>query len=158
MNTIKYLNFYDLPEINLFISKEKNEFSEFVNLGWKNNSIESHFNKNNNFSIGYFYKNKICAILIGEKIDNNLNYDLDVHIMLVAKDKRRNNIGSDMINFIENNKKHTNISKIYLEVSENNSKAIKFYQKNNFVFFKIRHNYYKGNIKKINAICYFKKI
>ena len=51
-----------------------------------------------------------------------------------------------------------NISKIYIEVSENNHPAIKFYEKNNFVFFKFRHNYYSINNKKLNAMCFSKDL
>ncbi len=38
-----------------------------------------------------------------------------------------------------------NVSHIYLEVHEDNSNAIKFYKKNNFVEISIRHNYYNYN-------------
>ena len=76
----------------------------------------------------------------------------------ITKINRRSNIGTNLINFIETNKKTNNISKIYLEVSENNTGAIKFYEKNNFVFFKFRHNYYKDKNENINAKCYMKKI
>ena len=134
------------------------EFNKFSKLGWGFKNIKSHFQKNNNFSIGYFYKNKIYGILIGEKIINKTQFDLDVHIMFVSKMSRRNNIGSSILNFVDSEKHINNISKIYIEVSEKNTEAIKFYEKNNFVFFKFRHNYYYNNGIKNNAKCYLKKI
>ena len=63
-----------------------------------------------------------------------------------------------MLSFIEKNKRSLNISKIFLEVSDKNSEAIKFYKKNNFVFFNFRHNYYREKNNMHNAICYLKNI
>ena len=134
------------------------EFNKFSKLGWGFKNIKSHFQKNNNFSIGYFYKNKIYGILIGEKIINKTQFDLDVHIMFVSKYFRRNNIGSSILKNVEINKNSNKITRVYLEVAENNLRALRFYEKNNFVFLKFRHNYYKNNNKIINAKCYTKLI
>ena len=158
MKNIKYLKYEDLVLVSNFFSLYKDEFIEFSKIGWSNKNIENHFKKENNFSIGYFYKYKLCGILIGEKIINDKKFDLDIHIMFVSKHIRRNNIGSSILNFIENNKNLNDISKIYLEVSEHNLEAIRFYEKNNFVFLKFRHNYYIDNNKTINAKCYTKII
>ena len=154
MKNIKELNIKELFLVNKLISNQKDEFFKFSKLGWTDINIENHLKKKNNFSIGYYYNDIICGFLIGEKIKYNFNYDLEVHIMFVAKENRRHKIGSNLINYIALNKKLLNISKIYLEVSENNLNAIKFYEKNNFVFIKFRHNYYKYNEKKIHAMCY----
>ncbi len=158
MSEIKNLQSIDLPFLYDFISREKNEFSKFINNGWTPEIIENHFKKYNNFSIGYFIGNKLNAIMIGEKITNNENFDLDIHIFLVSKDKRRNNVGSNILSFVEKNKDLNHIKQIYLEVSENNFNAIKFYEKNNFVFLRFRHNYYKDKNKFISAKCYSKVI
>ena len=157
MKIIKLLTDKDLNLVNILLSKESKEFNEFKKLGWNFNNIVNHFKKENNFSIGCFNKNKLCGLLLGEKIINNLYFDLEIHIMFVNKKDRRNKIGSSLLNFIQINKNLNKIVKIYLEVSENNTNAIKFYEKNNFVFFKFRHNYYIGN-KTINAMCYSKII
>jgi len=156
LKNIKYLNLEDLQLVNLFISEEINDFEEFTKLGWSKTNLEGHLGKSNNLSIGYLEQNKICAILLGEKIINISNYDLEVHIMFVSRKNRRKRIGSKILKFLETDKDLTKISKVYLEVSEVNIPAIKFYEKNNFVFFKFRHNYY--NNKSINAKCYLKKI
>jgi len=50
------------------------------------------------------------------------------------------------------------ISKIYLEVAENNISAIDFYKKNEFVFSNLRHNYYIQESKNISAQCYYKNL
>ena len=78
--------------------------------------------------------------------------------MFVSKYFRRNNIGSSILKNIEINKNSNKITRVYLEVAENNLGALRFYEKNNFVFLKFRHNYYKNNNKIINAKCYTKLI
>tara|TARA_B100000575_G_C22971344_1_gene560753 strand:- start:105 stop:584 length:480 start_codon:yes stop_codon:yes gene_type:complete len=157
LKIIKKLNLKELPLVNKFLLEEIDEFSKFIKIGWNFENLKNHFEKENNFSLGYFSNNILCAVLIGEKISNSVNFDLEMHIMYVSKLNRGINIGSSIINFIHKNKKINRISKIYLEVSEKNLKAIKFYQKNNFVFLKIRHNYYKYNNKVINAKCFQKE-
>jgi len=157
LKTIKNLGISDFAQVSKFILEEKKEFDKFVKLGWSMTNIQNHLKKNNNFSLGCIYKNKIYGILLGEKIINNSHFDLEIHIIFVSQNDRRKNIGSKILNFVEKNKNLNNITKIYLEVSEDNINAIKFYEKNNFVFFKFRHNYYIGN-KSINAKCYSKII
>ncbi len=158
MKNIQYLESKDLLLLNNFIFHEQVEFNKFAKLGWTKENIKNHLKKENNYSIALINENKIYGFLLGEKILNTNNFDLEIHIMFVSKKMRRNNIGSSLLNFIETNRKKTNISKIYLEVSENNLEAIKFYEKNNFVFFKFRHNYYKDINKKNSARCYSKII
>ena len=158
MNKIKVLTHEDLSKVKEFIDNEKNEFFKFFKKGWAFKNIENHFKKNNNYSVGYFHKNKIFGILIGEKIVQNLDFDLDIHIIFISKDIRGKNIGSNIIDYVKINKKLNRISKIYLEVAENNLEATNFYEKNNFVFFRIRHNYYRENNKIIDAKCYYKII
>ncbi len=158
MKTIKNITAENLAELTNLIYSEKKEFDFFLKLGWNNKNIENHLKKTNNFSLGCFIDKKICGILIGEKVINNLQFDLEVHIMFISKSYRRNNIGTEMLNYIEISKNITNISKLFLEVSENNLEAIKFYEKNNFVFFNFRHNYYKDDNENFNAKCYSKII
>ena len=158
MNNIKQLKANELHLIESFISDNLEDYKFFYTLGWNKTGIQRHFKKNNNFSLGYFYKNNLCGLLIGEKIRDKNSFDLEIHIIFVSKCSRRKKIGSDILKFIENNKEQTKVSKIYLEVSEYNFDAIKFYEKNNFVFLNFRHNYYNVNKKNVNAKCYYKKI
>ena len=158
MTKIKKLTLQDLSLINLFISNQNENFEKFTKLGWSFNSISSQFEKKNNFAVGYLDNNKLTGILIGDIINYENNYELEIHLLYVAKHKRRENIATSLINYIQINKKFTNISKIYLEVAENNYKAIRFYSKNNFVFSNLRINYYSDMNKKINAKCFYKFI
>ena len=69
---------------------------------------------------------------------------------------RRKGIATNLIDYLEINKNSTNISKVYLEVAENNFEALKFYEKNNFVFSNFRHNYYIDKTINVNAKCFYK--
>ena len=139
-----------------FINDNSDEFDYFKKIGWNIKNIESQFNKNNNFSLGYYEADDLAGILIGDIIQNDNKYDLELHILFVSKDLRRKKIATKLLHYIETN--NINFSKIFIEVAENNIDAINFYQKNNFVFSNFRHNYYKYNDKNIHAKCFIKKL
>ena len=139
-----------------FINDNSDEFDYFKKIGWNIKNIESQFNKNNNFSLGYYEADDLAGILIGDIIQNDNEYDLELHILFVSKDLRRKKIATKLLHYIETN--NINFSKIFIEVAENNIDAINFYQKNNFVFSNFRHNYYKYNDKNIHAKCFIKKL
>ena len=132
------------------------EYSYFKKIGWNLKNIESQFNKVNNYSPGYFKANNLVGLLIGDKIKNNKDYDLELHILFVSKDQRRNQIATKLLNYVETNL--IKFSKIYIEVAADNVDAISFYKKNNFVFLNFRHNYYRYNDSNINAKCFVKEI
>ena len=148
----------DLAALKLFISNNTEDFKEFFEIGWNINNIKIQFEKTNNFSLGYFLDNELTAILIGDLINNNELFELEIYILYVGNKFRRKNIGSSYFHHIISNKNSYKISKIYVEVAENNIKAVNFYEKNNFVFFNFRHNYYKYKNKITNAKCFFKTI
>ncbi len=148
----------DFTTVKLFISNNNEGFKDFFELGWNINNIKIQFQKTNNFSLGCFLDNKLTAILIGGLIINNELFELEIYILYVDNKFRRKNIGSSYFNHIISNKNLYKISKIYVEVAENNIKAVNFYEKNNFVFLNFRHNYYKYKNKIINAKCFFKII
>ena len=124
----------DFNTVKLFISNNNEGFKDFFELGWNINNIKIQFQKTNNFSLGCFLDNKLTAILIGGLIINNELFELEIYILYVGNKFRRKNIGSSYFNHIISNKNLYKISKIYVEVAENNIKAVNFYEKNNFVF------------------------
>ena len=156
MNRISLINKEHLISIINFINENSDEFNYFKNIGWNIKSIESQFSKDNNYSLGYFEDNNLVGVLIGDTIKNDKEYDLELHILFVSKDKRRKKIATKLLNYIETN--NLNFSKIFIEVAEDNIEAINFYQKNNFVFLNFRHNYYRYNDKNIHAKCFIKNI
>ena len=75
--------------------------------------------------------------------------EIEIIQLCIIKSCQRKNYGSLIINKIKN---LNNIKKIFLEVSVENSKAIKFYLKNGFKKIGRRKAYYKGNNKRIDAL------
>ena len=132
------------------------EFNYFKKIGWNTKNIENQFSKDNNYSLGYYEINKLVGVLIGDIIKTDKDYDLELLVLFVSKDLRRKQIATKLLNYVEKN--NINISKIFIEVAEDNVHAISFYQKNNFVFLNFRHNYYRYKDKNINAKCFIKKI
>ena len=155
MNTIKILNQSNYNAIKQFIEEEGIFFEFFFNLGWTIKEIKKNLDKKTNYSIGYFHKDSLKALLFGDIIEFDNKFELEIFIVYVAHKYRRNNIATKLLQFIETNKK---ISKIFLEVSEDNYIANRLYEKNSFVFLKFRHNYYKNNSKLKKAKCYIKNI
>ena len=156
MNSISLINKEHLISIINFTNDSSDEFDYFKKIGWNIKNIESQFNKNNNYSLGYYEADDLAGILIGDIIQNDNEYDLELHILFVSKDFRRKKIATKLLHYIETN--DVNFSKIFIEVAENNIDAINFYQKNNFVFSNFRHNYYRYNDKNIHAKCFIKKL
>tara|TARA_B100000900_G_scaffold268142_1_gene228934 strand:+ start:106 stop:585 length:480 start_codon:yes stop_codon:yes gene_type:complete len=156
LNKISLINKEHLLLIINFINDNSDEFNYFKKIGWNIKNFESQFSKDNNYSLGYFENNNLVGVLIGDRINNDKEYDLELHILFVSKDQRRKKIATKLLNYIETN--YVNFSKIFIEVAENNVEAINFYKKNNFVFLNFRHNYYRYNDKNIHAKCFVKKI
>ena len=156
MSRISIINKEQLSPIIEFINNNSDEFNYFKNIGWNIKNIESQLSKDNNYSLGYYEANNLVGLLIGDAIKNDKDYELELHILFVSKDLRRKQIATKLLNYVEGN--NINFSKIFIEVAEDNVKAISFYQKNNFVFLNFRHNYYKYNDKNIHAKCFIKNI
>ncbi len=158
MSKIKKITSNQIKLLKKFISIEKKEFNYFDKIGWSEKNIYNYIQKKNNASIAYYEDDELTGFLLGEFIKEEEYFNLEVYIIYVSQGKRREKIGTKLLNHFIFNKKTLNISKIYLEVSAENISAIKFYERNNFVFLNFRHNYYKYNNKLVNAMCYMKKI
>ena len=115
MKNIKFLSSSHYFIVQELITREYEDFSPIYQLGWTEKEIEKHLNKNINYSIGFFSRNFLNAILISQAIKNIENYELEVMLIYVEKKLRRKKIASKLFNFLETDK---NLSKIYLEVSE----------------------------------------
>ena len=156
MNRIHLINKDQLFLINNFIDENTYEFNYFKKIGWNIKNIESQLSKVNNYSLGYYKANNLVGLLIGDKIKNHGDYDLELHILFVSKDLRRKKIATKLLNYVETNM--ITFSNIFIEVAEDNAGAISFYKKNNFVFLNFRHNYYRYNDRNVHAKCFIKKI
>ena len=87
--------------------------------------------------------------IIGFVIFYHVKDEIEIIQLCIIKSCQRKNYGSLIINKIKN---LNNIKKIFLEVSVENSQAIKFYLKNGFKKIGIRKDYYKSNNKRIDAL------
>lgn len=120
----------------------KNDIEKIKELG---KLINSNFDKVNNIEelindnkiIGYYDND----ILVGFLIYEQLYEIIDLLYIVVEPIYRRKNIGTELINYLIQNKK---FEKIMLEVRCDNSSAIKLYKKFNFKIINIREKYYDG--------------
>lgn len=120
----------------------KNDIEKIKELG---KLINSNFDKVNNIEelikdnkiIGYYDND----ILVGFLIYEQLYEIIDLLYIVVKPIYRRKNIGTELINYLIQNKK---FEKIMLEVRCDNSSAIKLYKKFNFKIINIREKYYDG--------------
>ena len=87
MNRISLINKEHLISIINFINDNSDEFNYFKNIGWNIKNIESQFSKDNNYSLGYYEDNNLVGVLIGDKIKNDKENDLELHILFVSKIK-----------------------------------------------------------------------
>ena len=87
--------------------------------------------------------------IVGFVIFYHVKDEIEIIQIGITKSCQRKNYGSLIINKI---KKLKDIKKIFLEVSVENSKAIKFYLKNGFKKIGIRKAYYNNNNNKIDAL------
>ena len=123
---------------------KENYYSEIIKLGKiVNKDFEKLFNINNlnrtEKIYVYLYDNKVIGF-----IHISSNYEIiDILNIVVDQKYEKQGIGTKLINYIIK-KKDTIVSKIMLEVREDNLKAINFYKKNNFTIIAKRQNYYKN--------------
>ena len=157
MIKIKKLNKSDFSTLSKFILIEKDYFKNLYQIGWTENNLFNQFKKNNNLSFGLFDNSNLQGILIGDTIDQYNSIDFELYLIYVAKNKRRMNYATKLLEFLELKLNNLNIKRVFIEVSELNHPAIHFYEKNNFVFLKFRNNYYKYKNITMNAKCYIKR-
>ena len=158
MKNIRKITTNDTKILKNFITVEKQGFDYFYQLGWSEKNILSYINNRNNASAGYFENDKLVGVLIGEFVEENKYLNMEIYIIYISSKNRRNKIATKLINYFISNKKSFKLNKLYLEVAADNEQAIKFYERNNFVFLNFRHKYYKYNNKLIDALCYMMKI
>ena len=156
MKKISVLSKSNCKDLTKFIKNEDQHFSFFDNIGWNINEIQNQLNKDLNLTIGLFYNSDLRAFILGDLILDHQFNTYQPYILYVSYMYRRNNYASELINYIEVNKKVFNTNKIYLEVEDNNNIAISFYEKNNFFLLNYRNNYYIYKGIKKHAKCYHK--
>lgn len=109
---------------------------EIFGIDGYNRGIVEYLIMLSDFFIVACIENKIVGYICGE-VRGDYGH---IITLAVKREYRRIGIGTELVNKFIDFLKHRNIKKIYLEVSEKNNIAIKFYLKNGF--------YIKGKIKR----------
>ena len=134
---------------NNLISREGENYKNFLNMGWSLNQIMNELNKDNNLSFGAFYNKSLVSFIIGNLFNIEKIAEYEILLIYVSKQFRKKGLGTQLINKIKEN--NSRLKKIYLEVSKNNSEGIAFYSKMQFKTIYTRKNYFLINNKKIDA-------
>ena len=131
-----------LNDLSLIYNTLNTNFDNF----WNSNTLKDELLSKTSHYICIKNSDNIIIGFCGIKI----NFDTaDLMNIVIRKDFRHLGIGSfllqhiiDFCKNINNNPITNNISSIFLEVNENNTNAIKLYEKYNFNKISIRKNYY----------------
>lgn len=132
-NNLKFskMTLDDLKNIsNILIS----EFDDF----WNANTFETELQNENS----YYLCGKIDDKIIGFVGIKSVLDEADIMNIVVRKDLRNSGLGSSLLKKIIEYAKLNGITKITLEVSNQNMSAIHLYKKFNFKEIAIRKNYY----------------
>ena len=125
---IKKLTINDVDYIEQIFNLEKDIFK---NSAFSKESTENLVKADNSFIYAYLIDEKVCGYLM--VLDS-----IDVYeILAIAtiEEYRNKGIAQELLDKIKT-------KDIFLEVRENNEKAINFYKKNNFKQISIRKGYY----------------
>ncbi len=134
------INIYilNLSDLNLLSNNLTLDFDDF----WSIDTLKSELKSENTYYICAKKNNTILGFAGIRYFDNTA----DLMNIVIKKDSRKLGLGSLLLEtIIEFCKKDNDITSIMLEVNENNSNAIKLYEKYGFKKISIRKNYYKND-------------
>jgi len=116
------------------------DFNEVTNIG---NLIEENYKLIfNNTSKCYVYKND--DKVVGFILFNILIDEIEITDIAVCKNYQGVGIASEIIKFVNDYARNSNIEKIILECRE---KVVPFYEKNGFTTYNIRKGYYSNPVE-----------
>lgn len=109
-------------------------------------------------------------LIFGLKIQNNKNFlgyilwrevagEAEILTLVIAESDRRKGLASKLMTHLCRHLQGKNIHTLFLEVAEDNLKAISFYQKHGFNFLGKRPHYYPRKVNlSVSALNFSKKI
>lgn len=118
---------------------DENFAEEKVKAELSNTHSEFYFAKNNDVIIGYLKLNHA-----GAQTEEKFSNSIEIERIYVLKEFHGKKIGQFLLDFAINLAKEKQVNYLWLGVWERNEKAIRFYQKNNFVAFD-KHIFQLGN-------------
>ena len=136
--------------IDKLISFEKNNFEEFIKMGWSIKQVLNQLNKSTNLSFGGFYKDSLISFILGDLFNIEKISEYEILLLYVRNDFRNKGLATKLLKIIK--EKNICLKKINLEVSENNLQGISFYKKMNFKKIYTRKKYFSFQGLKSDAI------
>ena len=132
MDTIRKIVFNDLIEIT---NLEKEIFED----SWALRTIENQITSAQTINLAIVQNTKIIGYILAR-----IYMDfLEIERIGVVKNERRKKVGEKLISEIETIARHMKKERITLEVAENNTNAIKLYNKLSYKKNGVRKKYYK---------------
>ena len=126
MITCRRLFISDISFLDNLILDEKNNYEEFLKIGWSTKQILNQLNKNTNFSFGIFSNNSLISLILGDLFNIEKISEYEILLLYVVKEHRSKRLGTKLLQKIK--EKNNCLKKIYLEVSEKNLEGISFYK------------------------------
>lgn len=124
-----------LLEEEIFLYHQKMRPSTFKEIPFSREIYSSLIHHKNYFIFGYFIDQRVVGVIYVNKRDSVYYID-DI---CVSKKYRRENIGSQLLDYVEKLALDNHIKAIELDVWSFNEKATKFYQKNGYTPKTIRY-------------------
>ena len=131
MISIEYINEKD---IDLCYELDSKTISFWTKKQWA-----SEFKKEGIKVIGLFLSNLVIGICVFHVVLD----EAQINFFVVNQKYRERGFGSYLMSYLIKQCKKLNINKLFLEVSQNNVTAEKFYSRFDFCTVGIRRNYYK---------------
>ena len=112
--------------------------SDTISL-WSKRQWANEFKKQNINIIGLYLSN----LLIGICVFHLILDEAQINYFVIKKRFRKKRFGSYLMNYLIEQCKKSNVNKLFLEVSQSNITAEKFYTRFDFFTVGIRKNYYR---------------
>ena len=135
----------------------KNDIDSIISLekgfidAWNKSMIESSFNSGLFYAIGCFE----CDKLISYISFSLATEEADIDMVFTSESYRRQGLAKELIDKAISFLKERKIKRVFLEVREQNEKAIALYNKCGFSFVSVRKKYYADGD---NAIIYKREL
>ena len=121
-------------DIELCIELDSNTISL-----WNKNQWENEFRKEGIKVFGLFLSNLVIGICVFQVVLD----EAQINYFAVSKEFRKRGFGSFLMSYLIKICSELRLSKLLLEVSQNNVSAEKFYRRFDFLTVGIRRNYYR---------------
>ena len=112
--------------------------SQTISL-WNKNQWKNEFKKEGIKIFGILHSNLLIGICVFQVVLD----EAQINYFVINKKFRERGFGSYLMDYLIERCKKLNVSKLHLEVSQNNITAEKFYNRFDFSTVGIRKNYYK---------------